>query len=195
VVTITSEDGRAEQTLDIDVPKDAERLVLVGADGWEYHFGSRTWRDRFAHVATYTPAKGRERYVWWWQVMDGLEKEWEVREGPELGPRLDPLVERALRSLLDICNLNNGFVGPTEKQFAVEHLRAVWHEGGVGFRPDEVAVWAATHGWTIKDAKDLRGIAEGVREGTRFRSAGRAIRRDPARERRMIAAWREELAA
>jgi hypothetical protein len=177
------------------VPKDAERLVLVDADGWEYHFGSRAWSKRFAHVATYTPENGREPYVWWWHVEDGLEKGWQVREEPELGPRIHPLVEQALQSLRSVCNLNNGFVGPTEKQFAVEHLRAVLHAGSVGFNPDEVAVWAATHGWTIKDGERLRDLAEGVLAGTKFRSAGRTIPRDPAREQRMVAVWRDKLAA
>ena len=195
MVTIRSNDDRHEQTLDLDIPKGVERVVFVDADGWEYHFGSRTWPDRFAHVATYTPDSGREPYTWWWHIEDGLTKGWQVREEPDLGPKIHPLIEQALRSLLGVCNLNNGFVGPTEKQFAVEHLRAALHEGGVGLDPDEVAVWAATHGWTIKDGERLREIAQGVLEGTKFRSAGRAIPRDPARERRMVAAWREELAA
>jgi hypothetical protein len=194
VVTITSEDGRNEQRLDINATDDAERIVLVDADGWEYHFGARSWPDRFAHVATYTPESGRERYVWWRHVQEGLTKGSQLRDEPELGPKLEPLVERALRSLLESCNLSNGFAGQTEKRWATEHLRAIWHESEAGFDPDEVAVWAATHGWTLDAAKDLRDIAAGVREGKQFRSAGRVIRRDPAREREMVARWREELA-
>jgi hypothetical protein len=108
-------------------------------------------------------------------VQNGLKKGRHVREKPELGPKLEPLVEQALRSLLEICNVNNGFVGPSEKQWAVEHLRAIWHESDVGFDPDEVAVWAETHGWTIQDGDRLRAIAAGVREGKRFLSAERGF--------------------
>lgn len=60
---------------------------------------------------------------------------------------------------------------------------------------DEVAVWVATHGWALKDAKKFRDLAGGVRNGTKFRGIGqRAISRDHDRERKLLAHWRQQLA-
>jgi hypothetical protein len=194
-VTITSEDERASAQLDVEVARNAKRLVIADAEGSEYHFGCGIWtaNGTFIHVATYTAA-GREPYAWWNDVLDGIERGWEIRSEPELGPLISPLTEVALASLARLCNFHNGFYGEPEKKWAVEHLRALWEEAQDPLDPDEVAVWAATHGWAPKHAKTLREIAEGVRHGKQFRGAGqRAIRRDLAREGKMVAHWREQL--
>lgn len=195
-VTITSEDGRESLRLDIDLPRNAERLVLVDADGCEYHFGCGGWTPNgtFIHVATYT-ADGREPYAWWSDVVDGIQRGWDVRDAPELGPRIKPLVDVALASLARLCNQVKGFSAEPEQKWAVERLRALWEEAREPLDPDEVGVWASTHGWGPKDAKKLREITEGVRSGRHFMGAGRAIQRDRDRERAMIAHWREELSA
>lgn len=92
--------------------------------------------------------------------------------------------------MADTANKVNGFVG-YEKELAVLFLRALWDEAQEGFDPAEVEVWAATHGWGLKQAKDLRELADGVRHGTRFRGIyGRAITQDRERERAMVEHWR-----
>lgn len=193
-VKITSEDGRESLLLDIDLPRDAKRLILVDADGHEYHFGCGVWTPNgtFIHVATYT-AERREPYAWWSDVLDGIERGWRVRDEPELGPSVTPLVDVALTGLARLCNQVNGFYSEPEKKWAVEHLRALWEEAREPLDPDEVGVWAATHGWAPKHAKTLREITEGVRNGKRFMGVGRAIQRDRDRERKMVEHWREQL--
>lgn len=195
-VKITSEDGRESLRLGIDLPRDAKRLVLVDAEGREYHFGCGVWTPNgtFIHVASYT-AEGREPYAWWSDVLDGIERGWSVRDKPELGPSVTPLVDVALTGLARLCNQVNGFYGGPEKKWAVEHLRALWEEAREPLDPAEVGVWAATHGWAPKHARTLREIAEGVRSGKRFMGVGRAIQRDRERERKMVDRWRAELLA
>ena len=56
-------------------------------------------------------------------------------------------------------------------------------------------VWAATHGWAIKDAKRLQEIAEGVRDGKNFQGYDRRpIPRDREKWRRMIEQWDNDIA-
>lgn len=190
MVTLLSEDERERITVDAEAARDADRFILADEDGKEYHFGRGpfTGPGIFTHVATYTDA-GRERYAFWHDVMDGIEVGCGVREEPELGPRVSPLAEAALEDLALLCNHVNGFYGDPEKSWAVRTLRALY--GEEHFDPDEIYVWAATHGWGVKHGKVLRDMAQGVREGKQFRDyARRAIRRDREQEARMVAAWR-----
>jgi hypothetical protein len=193
MVTITSDDEREKRGLDVDLEQGAKRLVLADTAGWEYHFGRGPFTPlgTFSHVATYSP-EGREPYAWWWQVLDGAERGWTVREEPELGPTVTALAVAALEDLARRCNQNNGFYADPEKSWAVETLRALWEEEP--YDSDEIAVWAATHGWGIKYSNKLRELAEGVRQRTQFRDyARRSIKRDRAKEQRMVAHWREQL--
>lgn len=66
---ITSKEGRESLGLDIDLPRNAKRLILVDADGREYHFRCGVWTSNgtFIHVATYTSER-REPYAWWSDV-------------------------------------------------------------------------------------------------------------------------------
>jgi hypothetical protein len=188
------EDGRDSVTVDVDVLPQAEGFVLADADGREHHFGCGQWSrgGEFVYVATYG-ADGREKIYWWRDILDALGEGWSVVEEPQLGPRLSPLVQVALDDMADTANKVNGFTG-YEKDLAVVVLRALWDEAQEGFDPVEVEVWAATHGWGLKQAKDLRELADGVRHGTRFRGVyGRAISRDRERERAMVEHWRTQL--
>jgi endonuclease IV len=74
-----------------------------------------------------------------------------------------------------LCNLHNGFYGEPEKRWAVDALRALWEEAHERYDPQEIYVWAATHGWAMKDAKRLHEIAEGVREGKTIRVLREAV--------------------
>jgi hypothetical protein len=171
-------------------------LVLASEDGSEFHFGCGVWtvNGTFLHVASYA-TEGRAPYAWWSDVLDSLAQGWEARDEPELGPQLSPLAQVALTGLARLCNQVNGFSGEPEKKWAVEQLRALWEVAEDRFDADEVAVWAATHGWALKQAKKLREIADGVRHGTQFRgTGGHAIQRDRARERKMVAHWWEQSA-
>jgi hypothetical protein len=198
VVTLTSNDERQQLALDLELnDATAKRLILVDADGREYHFGCGAWTPNgtFNHVATYTD-EGREPYAWWSDVGDGFERGMALREEPQLGPRVSPLVQVALDHLAFLCNQNNGFYGEPEKRWAVDTLRALWEDAQEPLDPREIEVWAATHGWSVKHAKTLREIVEGVRYGKQFRGVGgRAIRRDREGERKMVARWREERAS
>lgn len=194
-ITITSEDERESLQLGLDLPRDAKGLVLVDSEGTEYHFGCGTWTSigTFVHAATYT-TEGRRPYAWWADVLDGMDLGMDVRNTPELGPDVTPLVEIALEGLASACNFHNGFYGEPEKRWAVDVLRALWEEAEEPLDPDEIAVWIATHGWAPKHAKTVREMTEGVRNGKRFMGAGHAINRDRERERKMVAYWREKLA-
>lgn len=125
-VTITSEDERASVQLDAEVPRDAKRLVLVDTEGREYHFGCGVWTPNgtFIHVATYT-AQGRQSDVWWQDVREGLDRGCAIRDEPELGPLVSPLVNVALTGLARLCNQVNGFHAEPEKKWAIETLRAL----------------------------------------------------------------------
>lgn len=198
-ITITDDDERQRVRLDLDVPRSTERLVLVDEDGKEYHFGCGMWmrEGTFLHVATYSREEGLHPYAFFFEVVDAIE-EGKIAQLPEpdLGPKLSPRTIAALVGLRQLCNLHNGFSGDPEKSWAVNTLRALWEGAGDRFNPQEVYVWAATHGWGIKHAKALQKLADGVREGKNFRDyAGRAITRDRGQWRRMIERWDEDVAA
>jgi hypothetical protein len=194
-VTVTFQEGREQIPLPIDLPVDATRLVLADSTGKEHHFGCGHWNrnGEFVHVASYS-GEGREKIYWFDEILDALKLGWHVVEDPKLGPRLPPLVTIGLEDMARGANKVNGFIG-YEKELAVRVLRALWNEAREPLDPDEIEIWAATNGWTIKQASGLREIAEGVREGRRFRSigGGRAISQDNQREAAMVAQWREQL--
>jgi hypothetical protein len=197
-VTIASSDERQSVRLEVDVPADAERLVLVDDDGNEYHFGSGMWvkRGTFLHVATYSPDDGLQKYAFFWELADAIsEGRVSHQPEPELGPKLSRRAVIALKELRMLCNLHNGFYGEPEKRWAVDTLRALWEEAHERYDPQEVYVWAATHGWAMKDAKRLQEIAEGVRQGKNFQGYDRRpIPRDRERWRRMIEQWDKDIA-
>jgi hypothetical protein len=177
-----------------DVAPDASRLVLGDVQGREHHFGCGQWSSNgdFTYVATYT-STGREKIYRWGDIVEALEQGWRRIAEPQLGPILAPLVWRALADLEQSANKVNGFIG-YEKELAVRILRAVWDEARESLDPDEVVAWSATHGWSLEQAEKLREIAEGVREGRKFREIGgsRAIATDSAHAARMVAAWKAE---
>ncbi len=51
---------------------------------------------------------------------------------------------------------------PDEKQWAVQAFMALLDVANEGFDPDAVKVWGPTHGWSLKDAKDLGELARAV---------------------------------
>jgi hypothetical protein len=192
-VTVASSDEREPVRLEVDVPSGAEVLVLVDEAGNEYHFGCGMWvkRGTFLHVATYSSTEGLQKYAFFWEVADAIAEgrmshKWQA----ELGPKLSSRTAAALTELRSLCNQHNGFSGEPEKRWAVETLRALWEGAHDRFDPREVYVWAATHGWAIKDAKRLQEIAEGVRDRKNFQGYDRRpIRRDHEKWRRMIEQW------
>jgi hypothetical protein len=197
-VTVASDDERQRLRLKVDVAADAERLVLVDDAGNEYHFGCGMWvkRGTFLHIATYYPDEGLQKYAFFWEAADAInEGRMQHQPAPELGPKLSRLAVAALTDLRWLCNQHNGFYGEPEKRWAVEMLRALWEGAHDGFEPHEVYVWAATHGWAIKDAKRLREMADGVCDGKNFQGYDRrAIPRDREKYRRMIERWEQDIA-
>lgn len=195
-MSISFREGSERLPIDVGVPVPDDRLVLKDADGREHHFGCGVWTSKgtFIYVATYGRA-GREKIFWWEDILEPLSRGWEIVQEPALGPQLTPLAHAALASIEQSANKVNGFVTDYEKTLAVRVLRALWDEAREPLDPDEVEVWAATHGWAFKGAKTLREIAEGVRNGKQFRGAagGRAIRRDREQEKRMVENWRDAL--
>lgn len=114
--------------------------------------------------------------------------------GPEIAPRLvRQVVRSSRRSAARGVRIPSPQLYSEPKKWAVEHLHALWEEVREPLDPDEVGVWAATHGWAPKLAKTLREITEGVRNGKRFMGVGRAIQRDRERERKMVEHWRQQL--
>lgn len=196
-VIVSSGDEREQVRLDVDVSRDSEGLVLIDDVGNEYHFGCGMWvkRGTFVHVATYSPSDGLQKYAFFWEAADAIsEGRMSHQPEPEIGPKLNSRAFAALEELRRLCNQHNGFAGEPEKRWAVETLRALWEGAHDRWDPQEVYVWAATHGWAIKDAKRLQEIAEGVREGTNFQGYDRrAIPRDPEKWRRMIEQWDKDI--
>jgi hypothetical protein len=85
--------------------------------------------------------------------------------------------------------------GEPEKRWPVDALRALGKKRTSAYDPQEVYVWAATHGWAMKDAKRLQEIAEGVRQGKNFQGYDRCpIPRDRETWRRMIEQWDKDIA-
>jgi hypothetical protein len=197
-ITVASDEGREPMRLEVDVASEAEGLVLVDEVGNEYHFGCGMWvqRGTFLHVATYSPSDGLQKYAFFWEVADAIaERRMSHQPEPELGPKLSSRAVAALNELRLLCNQHNGFYGEPEKRWAVETLRALCEGAHDRFDPQEVYVWAATHGWAVKDAKRLREIAEGVRDGKNFQGYDRRpIPRDREKWRRMIEQWDKDIA-
>jgi len=197
-VTIASDDERQQIRIDLELPRDAERLVLVDAAGNEYHFGCGMWvkAGMFLHVATYSPDDGLQTYAFFWEVADAISEGGITHQPePQLGPELSRRAVVGLTELRALCNLHNGFSGEPEKRWAVETLRALWEEAHDRFDAQEIYVWAATHGWSIKDAKALQKVAEGVRERKNFQGYDRRpIPRDRGKWRRMIEQWDKDIA-
>jgi hypothetical protein len=178
------------------VPRGTYGLVLRDQEGREHHFGSAVATTQystatgtlflvFRYLVTYGPDGEREDRSPD-LVLDELRQGFELVE-PTAGPRLTALTVAGLSNLADTCNQVNGFVTEYEKTAAVRTFLAL-REANEPFPPAEVEVWAAEHGWSKKQAADLRELAERVIEGRRFRPA---IRLDPGQGRRMIDYWRE----
>jgi hypothetical protein len=106
---------------------------------------------------------------------------------------LSPLAEVALVNLEGRIgnSKHNGFHSEPEKRWTIEHLRWLWFEGEDAFDPAAIEAWALERGWPAKEARRLRGYAEGVRNPRRrFLSGGRLVVHDPERGKRAVEAWR-----
>jgi hypothetical protein len=194
-IELYSDDERRRVRLDADVTSSADGLVIVDGEGREHHFGCGAWdpQGRFRYVATYAD-EGREPPYSHDEVIEALERGWRVADTPRFGPRLSPLVRVALEGLAQRASKHKGFIGAPERTLAIRYLRALLNEAGQAFDPEEVEVWAATHGWAAKGAKDLGKLAEGVLEGRQFRDWDRrAIGENPEQERQMVEYWRAKL--
>ena len=197
-VTIASSDERQIVRLEVDVPADAERLVLVDDDGNEYHFGSGMWvkRGTFLHVATYSPHDGLQKYAFFWQPADAISAgRVSHQPEPELGPKLSRRAVVALKELRMLCNLHNGFYGEPEKRWAVDTLRALWEEAHERYDPQEILCVGGDSRLGDEGWKRVHEIAEGVREGKNFQGYDRRpIPRDREKWRRMIEQWDKDIA-
>jgi hypothetical protein len=189
--------GRETIRLDVATDRGAERLVIVGVDGREHHFGAGGLGSGgvFTYLASYGD-EGREKFYWSDDIRESIGDDYAAIDQPRLGPVLSPLVRTALDSLARTIggSKHKGFM-LDEKTWAVRRLRALHREAREQFDPAEIEVWAATNGWSLRDARALRTIAEGVLEGKSFRGVDRrAIPYDREQARRMVAQWRAERA-
>ena len=179
-------------SVNVPVPPGKEGFAVLDADGREHHFGCGGLRSGgiFTHVASYTES-GREPFFWPDDLRETVGGGRVVE--PRFGPRLSPLIRVALGHLAKICSQHKGF-HLDEKVWAVRTFRALRLEAREPFDPAEVEVWAATHGWSLGDARDLRDIAQAEIDGKRLRDySRRPIRLDSDQARRMVEQWRREL--
>ena len=77
---------------------------------------------------------------------------------------MSPVVERALGVITDRTNLETGLTHPNDKNAAKELLRML-HRDGETLPGDEIASWAANHGWKAKDAAELGKLAGRIGSG------------------------------
>jgi hypothetical protein len=162
-----------------------------GADE-EHHFGfPERARSQvvFTFVASYnTSGRCDDPGV---GVHDKLvERGYELVEAT-LGPRLNSLVTVALAGLAEFA-ARKGFAFDPERELAVRTLGALRRVRET-FDPDEIWVWAATHGFRGRDAAKLKEYAQRAIDGAGTRTVnGYAIRLDPRQADLMIDGWRSE---
>lgn len=90
-------------------------------------------------------------------------------------PRLDPVVEQALRSLTGMVNLSTGITHPSDKRAAIDTFESL-RDSGYRWVGEWIETWARALGWRPSGAKDLREIAERVAAGRSFRVTGQRRR-------------------
>lgn len=105
-------------------------------------------------------------------------------DAPPAPPTIaDAVVLAAARSLTRIVNLNSGLAHPRDKAAAVHTFRRL-KRGGYDWDPSEIRIWAMANGWRAEDAQDLEDVADGVRQGRRYRVGASPWRSD------IISHWR-----
>ncbi len=124
-----------------------------------------------------------EQWIESWNAID-------MRSGQAAtgGGEIDsPIVAEALRSLTGSVNLGTGLGHPSDRDLAIETFQRL-HRAGERFDGRAVRVWAVQHGWSSGHADELAKIAEGVRQGKRFKRStpGRVMLKD-----NIIEIWRE----
>lgn len=81
----------------------------------------------------------------------------------------NPIVEEAMKALTGRINLGTGLIHPRDKAAAVGLLREL-RVAGETFHPDDLRAWAVRHGWTPKDADQLRQVAQATLTGRSLRT-------------------------
>lgn len=100
---------------------------------------------------------------------------------------MDPVARVALEQLTRHVNLGTGLTHPTDREYAIEIVRAL-HAGRRKLSPDDAHAWAIQNGWRPDGAGDLRDFVIGVAAGKRYRHRGGTLR--PASE--LLAMWERE---
>lgn len=175
-----------------EIEAGAGGAFLTGASGHEHHFGGvelgLSGSEHYLHaeyVATYVDDSATATFDPR-SALDDLREGFEIAPAPNLGPRLATFVLGAVDDMAESCNFGNGFVFDFEKREAVLTFLAL-ARCGEKFSIAELEVWATTRGWSLKDAKALRELAQRVREGRSFRPA---IRLSEDQYRRFLEHWR-----
>jgi hypothetical protein len=99
---------------------------------------------------------------------------------------LDRVVVQALRTLTIRVNLSSGLTHPSDRDAAIAAFEQL-NRAGYRWSGVEIETWARANGWRATGATQLRGFAEGVAAGRRYRKKGRQPWRDDIVER-----WRDE---
>jgi hypothetical protein len=81
---------------------------------------------------------------------------------------MTPLVEEALKAITQRTNLSTGLVHPNDRAAAVQMFEKL-NNANVMYDPEELYTWSLRNGWTSEGARELRDVAEGVKDGKRHR--------------------------
>jgi hypothetical protein len=100
-------------------------------------------------------------------------------------PRLDPVVEQALRSLTGLVNLDTGVGHPSDRSKAIEMFR-ILRRNRLRFDPEMVRRWLVSEGgWRPRDAAAVKTIAERVLAARRLQTGASSWADD------IVQIWRE----
>ena len=128
-------------------------LVALHIAGDDMPIVDDLWEKKCIVYLPLTQVEGEAWQQKWNAFVLGANPQPAARE-----PNLPPQVVMRLKALTSQRNLANGFTDqrelePTKKM--LEELKA----GGEAIRPVEIETWAARHGWSAKQAQELRNLA------------------------------------
>mgnify|MGYP007084072823 FL=1 len=92
--------------------------------------------------------------------------------GWDLGNRLDPVVEAAMRNVTESINHNNTIAGGYDKDDVVSALLAL-HDAGYALDAKALEGWAVANGWSGRNPALLADYARKIMSGSRPRSRKR----------------------
>jgi hypothetical protein len=93
----------------------------------------------------------------------------------------DPVVLGAMRGLTNSVNLSTGLVHPSDRDQAIETLRALRSRGHV-LDGDAIEIWAVSVGWSYRHAAELGSMVRDIAAGKAKRTSSRGVSWKPSSE-------------